>query len=164
MNIKTANSAAVVTVTTMTNTPLWYDEDANEIRIDDTNPNALELYRLVKRVFANVRTPLDEDADAKAALDCIRELVGDSAGEYAADDVEEAREIERGNALQADADKVISGVVEKYGDILEADGFNEHIFKALCHFIPRETVEGLAYRMSLLSYLYGRDAAKGATV
>lgn len=161
MNIKTANSAAAVFV--QVDTPLWYDEDANEIRIDDTNPNAPELYRLVKRVFADVRTPLDEDTNAKAALDRIRELVGDSAGDYAAASVEAARETERGDALQSDADKVVSGVVEKYGDILEADGFDERIFKALCGYIPRKTAEGLAYRMSLLCYLYGYEAGKAAT-
>lgn len=164
MNIKTASSPAVVPVTTMVNAPLWYDENANELRIDDTNPDAPEMYRLVKRVFADVRTPLDEAADAKAALDRLRELIGGDAGDYAAEDVENAREREREDALQADADKVISGVVERHKDAAETDGFNERIFKALCHFASREPVEGLAYRMSLLCYLYGHDAAKGATV
>lgn len=162
MNIKTANSPAAVFV--QVDTPLWYDEDANEIRIDDTNPNAPEMYRLVKRVFANVRTPLDEDADAKAALDRLRGLIGDSAGDYAAEDVENARERERGDLLQADADKIMSGVMERHGDALEADGFDEYAFKALCHVLRHEPAEGLAYHMSLLCYLYGRDAAKGATV
>ena len=163
MNIKTANSPAAVEVVQTVTVPLWYDEGAHEIRIDDTNPNAPEMYRLVKRVFADVRTPLDEAADAKAALDRLRELIGDSAGDYAAECVEAAREAEREDALQTDANKVMSDVVEKYRDIPEADGFDERFFKALCRYIPRKTAEGLAYRASLLCYLYGYEAGKAAT-
>lgn len=163
MNIKTANSAAAVFV--QVDTPLWYDEDANEIRIDDTNPNAPELYRLVKRVFADVRTPLDEDTNAKAALDRIRELVGDNAGDYAAASVEEAREIERRKTLKADVEKAMTELVDKYKDVSDADSFNEDKFYAL-YVILRErfgNTPGIGYRTGLLSYLCGYEAGKAAT-
>ena len=159
--IKSADHPAAVEIPQTVNVPLWYDEQSHEIRMNDTDPNAPELYCLVKRVFANIREPMD--ADALAALENLRTLIGGDAGNYAASDVDDAREVERRKTLQADADKVTMDFVEKYKDISETDGFNDYYFSGLCNALRHRRLgtEGLAYRMGLMCYLYGREVEKG---